>query len=147
MVALNELAKLEALENKLRQKQRANSNKYRYRYQALAVKDLGISTPPRLKGLNVALGWGSAAVEVLMQRLFWRGYWSPESGGEATAEFLNGLYRENFLLLLFLVVDMPVVYAPRSSDHDGRNTSMPRMSASHNNTLHDSASDRLLHPQ
>lgn len=97
MPSLSEIAQLEALEAKLRRKQRANSNNYKYRYQELAVKDLGISTPPRLKGLNVVLGWGSAAVEVLLQRLFWRGYWSPESAGSETAEFLNGLYRDNFM--------------------------------------------------
>ncbi|WP_218192640.1 hypothetical protein, partial [Ursidibacter maritimus] len=44
-----------------------------------ALKDLGISIPPSLRNLEVALGWPSKAVNSLSQRVQMEGFVLPDS--------------------------------------------------------------------
>lgn len=92
-LSLSELQLIESLEKNLRSCMASNSQKYKYYYGHLAVKDLGISTPARLRGLNTALGWGTSAVDVLEERMVFSGFYSPSED----VEHLNEQFRENFL--------------------------------------------------
>lgn len=71
----------------------SNEEKYKYYYQHLMVKDLGISTPPRLAGLNCTLGWAATSVDVIEERIKFTGFYSPTNQPEI--EQLNKLLREN----------------------------------------------------
>jgi hypothetical protein len=94
MASPEELALVARHENNLVTKYIPHNNElYRYYYQKLHVKDLGISTPPRLRPLNSLLGWCSAAVDVILERLKYQGLYSPNN--EPQIVKLNKLYRQN----------------------------------------------------
>lgn len=93
MLSLTELQLIERLELQLRRVIPRNEMKYKYVYGHLQVKDLGVTTPPRLKGINSVLGWGSSAVDVLAERIQFRGFYSPNDN----VDELNVQFRENEL--------------------------------------------------
>lgn len=95
MTSLQNEKLLESLENKVLQVQRVNREKFKYRYQQIQVKDWGISTPDRLLSMNTVLGWAGHAVDVLIERLSFRGFWSPEQGQDELVGWLNGIYNDN----------------------------------------------------
>jgi hypothetical protein len=93
MLSQEELQLVLKLEGNLRNAIQANEEKYRYYYQKLTVKDLGISTPPSMRWLKCILGWASAAVDCIEERIFFRGFYSPTNN--PVIEKLNELYRLN----------------------------------------------------
>lgn len=93
MLSTDELSLIKTLEERLNYHAAVNQEKYRYYYQKLRVKDLGISTPPHLVGLHCVLGWGAVAVDVIEERILYRGLYSPKDNERL--EKLNKLYRQN----------------------------------------------------
>lgn len=99
MLNLKEVSAVDKLEAQLERAKKSNYKKNKYYYQKNRIKDLGINTPPSLVGMQVQLGWCKMAVDVLAERINWRGYYNPEASNAELAEiteWLNGLYKDNF---------------------------------------------------
>lgn len=93
MLSAEELHLISKLEKKLNWHAANNQEDYRYYYQNVRTKDLGISTPPHLQGLNCILGWPSTAVDVIEERILYRGLYAPDNNPKI--ERLNKLARQN----------------------------------------------------
>lgn len=96
---LEEINEITKLENKIKKVKFSNDKKNKYYYQQNKIKDLGINTPFSLRGLQVLLGWSKMSVDVIEERIKWRGFYNPLTSNQdlnETAEWLNGLYRDNF---------------------------------------------------
>lgn len=65
---------IEYLRNKLSLKRTRVLKRYQFYEMKNIVRDLGISTPPDLIGLNLALGWCGKAVDSLADRLVFRDF-------------------------------------------------------------------------
>lgn len=93
MLTLEEAFLINRLDKQRKRAAISNEEKYKYYYQHTMVKDLGISTPPRLAGLNCTLGWAATSVDVIEERIKFTGFYSPTNQPEI--EQLNKLLREN----------------------------------------------------
>ena len=80
-----------ALESQLSGFELSNRVKLAYYEGRQRVEQLGISIPPRLRNLNVVVGWAGTAVDVIEERLDWFGWRGDESLG------LGEIYAENDL--------------------------------------------------
>ncbi len=80
-----------ALETQLSGFELSNRVKLAYYEGRQRVEQLGISIPPRLRNLNVVVGWAGTAVDVIEERLDWFGWRGDESLG------LGEIYTENDL--------------------------------------------------
>lgn len=70
------------------QYQGANWHKQRYYDGKSKLRDLGISLPPQLKGIDTVIGWPGTVVDVLEERLDFEGWSEP---------FIDDVYRANDL--------------------------------------------------
>lgn len=98
MLQDNELIAIDALQKKLNRVKNKNNNKKKYYNQKNKVKDLGINTPADLQGFTVVLGWATKAVDVLAERIKWKGFYNPEVADaslDETTSWLNNLYNDN----------------------------------------------------
>lgn len=93
MLTQNEIAMIGELESKLIRYNRKNARKNRLYYQEDRVKDLGISTPAALKNLDIQLDWCTSAVDVPLERINFRGFYSVDES--STVAWLNKIYAEN----------------------------------------------------
>ena len=80
-----------ALESQLSGFELSNRVKLAYYEGRQRVEQLGISIPPRLRNLNVVVGWAGTAVDVIEERLDWFGWRGDDSLG------LSEIYAENDL--------------------------------------------------
>lgn len=69
---MENLAGIEALRNRLRQRKIRVDTRYRYYEMKNRIRELDISTPPKLKGMQTVLGWCGKAVDSLADRLMFR---------------------------------------------------------------------------
>jgi hypothetical protein len=94
----NNLIKM--LDGRIDRAAQSNYKKEVYYYQEVKTKDLGINTPERLQCLSTVFGWGTMAVDVLMEKQSFRGFYNPNTDNEDLAEetaWLNKqLSRNNF---------------------------------------------------
>ena len=85
---------IEYLRHKLEQKRRRVNTRYRFYEMKNYTRDLGISTPPGLRGWRSVLGWCGKAVDSLADRLVFREF------VDDTFDF-NGIYNMNNRDILF----------------------------------------------
>ena len=71
-VEMENLAGIEALRNRLNQRKIRVDTRYRYYEMKNKIKELDISTPPKLKGVQTVLGWCGKAVDSMADRLMFR---------------------------------------------------------------------------
>ncbi len=83
------------LRGQLAKRRRQNKIFYDYYEAANKVRDLGISIPPHLVGVEVAAGLAATGVDVLDERLDWLGWRS--SDGDLMG--LDEIYRDNRLAI------------------------------------------------
>lgn len=83
-----ELKGIDYLRDKLNTKKRRVELRYSYYDMKKLIKDLGISTPPKLRGWINILGWCGKAVDSLADRLVFSGF-SDDSFD------INGIYDQN----------------------------------------------------
>lgn len=81
------------------QKRRRNLKRTAYYDGTQVVKDLGISIPPQVRGLDAVLGWPAKAVRALAQRNIWDGFVTPGQAQDPF-ELLDVLEQNNFDLEL-----------------------------------------------
>lgn len=70
----------------------ANGRKIEYYKGKNAVKDLGISLPPRMRAVKAVVGWAATCVDVLNERIEFKGYYQPND-----AFGLDKIFRQNNL--------------------------------------------------
>lgn len=79
--------------NRLNRFRGRNLTKAAYYEGRQRVKDLGISIPPSLRGVETVVGWPATVVDVLEERLDWLG-WTSDTGAMLG---LDEVYRDNGL--------------------------------------------------
>ena len=104
------------LSRKLQVYSGANTSKARFYDGRERLEDLGISLPPALRNLPVVVGWPSAAVDVLEERLEFEGWSDPA---------LDVVYRENDLDVLASMVHVDALiygtaYVVVSTNDEGK---------------------------
>jgi len=75
-LSFDEASLINKLESKLKKKVWKNLDNYNYYDGRLKVKDLGVSIPKRLKNLDDVLGWASAPVDTLTERVQFDSWYS-----------------------------------------------------------------------
>lgn len=66
--------KMQYLREKLDKKKQRADLRYKYYKNKFTVNDFGISTPPKLKNVDIKLGWCNIAVDNLADRLVFKGF-------------------------------------------------------------------------
>lgn len=80
---------------RLQSKQRRHQIRKHYHDGTQVLKDLGISTPPNLRAMDVALGWPSKMVDALAKRVNHEGFVIP--GAEIEDFGIDDIWRDNRL--------------------------------------------------
>lgn len=91
-----DLALVDDLEKKLKVATLRNGKYYNYYFQNLSVPDFGVTTPPKLRNIKQLLGWPTMAVDVVLERINFTGFYSPRREDKEIIDQLNSIYRQNF---------------------------------------------------
>lgn len=86
---------LKALEDKVNKYRAVNALRRAYYEGSLWLNKLGFSIPPSMKDFQTVVGWPAIVVDVIEERLKWRGWLDVES--EANQMYWDQLYRDNAL--------------------------------------------------
>ena len=112
----NEYRGIEYLRRKLNAKAIRVKKRYRFYEMKYQVRDLGISTPPKLRALSNPLGWCSRAVDGIADRLIFREFRNDVLG-------MNEIYQRNNPDVLFdsaglsaLIAACSFLYISRDED-------------------------------
>jgi hypothetical protein len=85
-------ARRQRLISQLHRAKFVNARQESYYEGARLVRDLGIAIPPFLRDLEAVAAWPEIVVDVIDERMEWRGWYTPD-----TDLGLEGVYRENHL--------------------------------------------------
>ena len=107
---------LAQLRTKLIAKQARARKRYKYYENKFIVEDFGISTPPKLKGVNIKLGWCNNAVDSLADRLMFKEF-------DNDLFDMNGIFKANnpdifydSAILSALITSCCFVYVSKDED-------------------------------
>lgn len=95
IIGANEYAALTKLVERLNAKKKRNRIRQHYYDGTNALKDLQISIPPRLRDVEVAMGWPSKAVDTLSRLVHLEEFVLP--GGDIADFGIDEIYRDNRL--------------------------------------------------
>lgn len=102
-LSLEDRAVLQALENKLGSYRNINRLLKAYYEGNMWLNKIGFSVPPRMREFQTVVGWPAIIVDVIEERLKWKGWFdlaSPSAGVDNRSElqtFLDDVYLDNNL--------------------------------------------------
>lgn len=96
---IKELKEIENLSDKLARVQEKNFEKNNYYYQKNKLVNFELQMPFHFQNIKSGVGWATMAVDVILEKINWMGFYNPDTSNEESeevTEFLNNIYRDNF---------------------------------------------------